>query len=160
MPVPSQDLNFQRDIWWSFSCSVNSVKMSVCYSVSRHFQQYFSYIVAVVKIIGDCLFCWYWWNWWPSLFKLSFHNFLVFFGIIKPRNLVWHKNICNKRGYEWVSKPRIQMSMKILLLVYPRKIYNNENKWNHSISYYHHSHTGDYGAIRAITTYIIIALNL
>ena len=25
---------------------------------------------------GDCSFGWYWWNWCPSLFKLSFHNFV------------------------------------------------------------------------------------
>jgi len=36
------------------------------------------FCVQWVKIRGGCLFCWYWWNSWPSLFKLSFHNFLSF----------------------------------------------------------------------------------
>jgi hypothetical protein len=50
VPVPSQNLDFQRHMSWSFLCSVSTVKMR-----------------------GDCSFCWYWWNWWPSLLKISFH---------------------------------------------------------------------------------------
>ena len=52
MPFPSQDLEFRRDILWSFLCSV--------------------------KMRGECSFCWYWWNWWPSLFKLSFHKTVTY----------------------------------------------------------------------------------
>jgi hypothetical protein len=27
---------------------------------------------------GDCSFCWYWCNWWPSLFILSFHDYILY----------------------------------------------------------------------------------
>ena len=51
VPVSSQDLDFQRQMSWSFLCSVSSVKPR-----------------------GYCWTCWCLWNWWPSLFKLPFHK--------------------------------------------------------------------------------------
>ena len=53
--VPSQDLDFQHHMLWSFLCSIFKMK---------HF---------------FCWFCWYWWNFRPSLFTLSFlYVFLCF----------------------------------------------------------------------------------
>ena len=51
VPVPSQDLDFHRQISWSF-----------------YVQRY--------EVRGSCTFCWYCWNCWSSLFKLSFHNYI------------------------------------------------------------------------------------
>ena len=54
MIVPSQGLDLQCYMSWSFLCSMVWGK-------------------------GWLLFCWYLWNCWQSLFKLSFHNETLFF---------------------------------------------------------------------------------
>jgi len=37
------------------------------------------FYVQWVKVGCDCSFCWHWWNCWPSLFKLSFRNYVYRF---------------------------------------------------------------------------------
>ena len=54
MHVPSQDLDFQCHISWSFLCV--------------------QWVVVRSRDINDCWFCWCWCNCWPSLLKRSFHN--------------------------------------------------------------------------------------
>ena len=36
------------------------------------------FYVQWVEVRSDCLFCWCWWNCWPKLFKVSFHNSILF----------------------------------------------------------------------------------
>jgi hypothetical protein len=64
VPISSQDLDFQRHIFF--------LLFAVC---------------SVSSVISDCLFCWFWWN--TSLFTLSFHNTSNFVGANFKRKLIF-----------------------------------------------------------------------
>ena len=76
VPVPTQDLDCQQYMLWSFD-------------------------VQWVKARGDWLFCWYWWNWWQSLLKLSFH---IFFGIVLViKKIIIYRWLLLKEKYRLIN---------------------------------------------------------
>ena len=44
------------------------ISNTICYGL---------FYVQWVEVGGDCSFLWYWWTIWLSLFKLSFHKYLI-----------------------------------------------------------------------------------
>ena len=51
------------------------IKTSNLFILLAHMHIYF---FQWVKVRGGCSFCWCWWNCFPSLFKLSFHIYILF----------------------------------------------------------------------------------
>ena len=57
--------------------------MSLSFLILLSYKEKFEYTEGVIrggepkKVRDYCAICWYWWNCWPSLFKLSFHSYLL-----------------------------------------------------------------------------------
>ena len=83
MPIPNQDLDFQRITSWCFLCP---------------------------ELRSNCLFCWYWWNCWPSLLKPGPDHTVVYSYLcnqrISPLGLwVWIPLMmrCTRYNFMWCS---------------------------------------------------------
>jgi hypothetical protein len=110
VPVSSQDLDFQRQMSWSFLCSVSSVKLR-----------------------GYCWTCWCLWNWWPSLFKLPFHKTkikgyaecIMIWQQQVYKNLLLHQFYCN---LVWFEKTITDRRNPLELYLNPIKQSNKRKK--------------------------------